>query len=39
MTVWRVLKKRQVKAVVKRRKSQTISDIVKKFLGKGVSWM
>ena len=38
MTVWRVLKKHQVKAVVKQRK-KTISDIVKKFLGKGFSWM
>lgn len=35
MTVWRVLKKHQVRAVVKRRKSQTISDIVKNSRGKG----
>ncbi|SUV31156.1 Uncharacterised protein [Bacteroides pyogenes] len=39
MTVWRVLKKHQVKAVVKRRKKSDYTDIVKKFPGKGFSWM
>lgn len=39
MTVWRVLKRHQVKAVVKRRKKSDYIRYSKEFLGKGSSWM
>ena len=39
MTVWRMLKKHQAKAIVKRRKKSDYIRYSKEFPGKGFSWM